>query len=76
MPLPIIDYVTDLKSVLDQISRVLNAMIETTKELAFDPNPMSRLGEVAKELILISQMICQVTLQISCQRFFTDRQLV
>ena len=52
-PLPISDYINDTKSVLDQVPRVLNSMIDIAAE--------NGLLEVAFTLMKISQMIYQVT---------------
>lgn len=52
IPLPISDYITDLKSVLDQAPRVLNGMIDVASDSGF--------LELTLRLMRLSQMIFQV----------------
>jgi activating signal cointegrator complex subunit 3 len=52
VPLPISDYLTDLKSVLDQAPRVLNGMIDVAADSGF--------LELTLRLMRLSQMIFQV----------------
>jgi len=51
LPLPISDYITDTKTVLDNAPRVLNAMLDIAAELG--------LLSMALHITLLSQMIIQ-----------------
>jgi activating signal cointegrator complex subunit 3 len=57
--LPISDYITDTKSVLDQAPRVLNAFIDISADLG--------LLEVSLRLLRISQMVVQGLPEDACQ---------
>ena len=54
LPLPILDYINDTKSVLDQVPRVLNALIDVASDM----------GElvIVNVLMKLSQLIFQVSL--------------
>jgi len=60
--LPITDYVNDLKSALDQVPRLLNAMIDIATE---DDRPVSMM-----HLIDLSQAIAQVNNYRCCGLWF------
>eukprot|EP01031_Cornospumella_fuschlensis_P039650 gene39650-48269_t len=61
-PLPIADYINDLKSVLDQLPRILNAMVDVAGELGYMlcVRQLARLSQCISNAVSISSELAEL----------------
>lgn len=64
--LPISDYITDTKMVLDQVTRVLKAMVDIAAE--------EGLFDIVLRLMVLSQLLVQVKKLLFCVSFFISAE--